>query len=79
MAIDNINTLLDSFMGINDSELAEQVRKLEYDNGIFAFVIMFAESFAVRMRSLMLCRPSRACTHSAKHDAITCIAYAAFA
>lgn len=36
MAIDNINTLLDSFMGINDSELAEQVRKLEYDNGIFA-------------------------------------------
>lgn len=27
MAIDNINTLLDSFMGINDSELAEQVRK----------------------------------------------------
>lgn len=26
MGIDNINALLDSFMGINDSELAEQVR-----------------------------------------------------
>lgn len=25
MGIDNINALLDSFMGINDSELAEQV------------------------------------------------------
>lgn len=28
MGIDNINALLDSFMGINDSELAEQVPKL---------------------------------------------------
>lgn len=40
MAIDNINTLLDSFMGINDSELAEQVRKSEYDSVHFSFVIM---------------------------------------
>lgn len=28
MGIDNINALLDSFMGINDSELAEQVIEL---------------------------------------------------
>lgn len=33
MGIDNINALLDSFMGINDSELAEQVRQ-SYTNNI---------------------------------------------
>lgn len=46
MAIDNINTLLDSFMGINDSELAEQVRKSEYGNGniIFFSLVILSKS-----------------------------------
>lgn len=32
MGIDNINGLLDSFMGINDSELAEQVNMKHNSN-----------------------------------------------